>query len=111
MEMTVSQNLNDSNGTLGRASDRIEVEVRVFGIFREMCGEPLLRLEMPENAKASDVKTELANRISKLNPTQRCKIVNLLSRSAIADDDHFLDEDEVIQNGINLNVLPPVCGG
>lgn len=86
----------------------MNVEVNLFGAFRDCQPEPRLQLALAENATVADLRAAFdafgRAHWPNYNPA-------LLARSAFASDACVLRENEVIQAGVAMAVLPPVSGG
>ena len=79
------------------------VRVHLFARFRDVFNAEVLDLLLPINA---DVKL-LRERIAVANPG----LAALLSRSQIAVNDEFVDDDVPIRAGDEIAIIPPVSGG
>jgi len=98
------------------------LRIRVFGVFRDLVKDRFLDLEISSMATVSDLKAEIGKRILELNPELQMPGVQssndvelLLSRSVLASEfqgeSRVLSQDHSIQSGMELAILPPVCGG
>jgi len=86
-----------------------KVTVSVFGAFREWAPGGSVVLELPEGARVSDARRELAR---SLRPGEMdAQLEALIGDSVFADESTTLDDGDVIAPGKRLAVLPPVCGG
>lgn len=89
----------------------MQVQVRLFGAFRNL-GESEVTVNLPKNAvSATEMKTLLAAHFQ-TSPTQGSFNASaLVDKSALANDSAVLGDEEMIQAGSRLALLPPVSGG
>ncbi|MEK6580511.1 MAG: MoaD/ThiS family protein [Bdellovibrionota bacterium] len=87
----------------------IQIELRLFGAFKDLGNGGNILLELPEGAGLSDLRKAFSAKISECDSGFRD--VSLVQDSAFADEDEILGESTVIRAGAKLCVLPPVCGG
>ncbi len=89
-------------------SGRINVEVSLFGAFRQLV-EPSYQLELPHGASVRDVRAALKEKIAIKHPefVQR----NLFDVSALADETTILRNDHILSQDTKLAILPPISGG
>jgi MoaE-MoaD fusion protein len=76
----------------------MEVTVRLFAMLRERAGEPEVTLELPEGARVRDAIAELSDLAAGL------PLVMAVNREYAA-------EDQVLDPGDELALIPPVSGG
>ena len=87
----------------------IEVELKLFGAFKQIGDGRSLKLELPEGARLEDLRGALRTQIRQsVNGLQDERLVQ---DSAFSDEDEILNDHSVIRSGAKLCVLPPVCGG
>jgi molybdopterin synthase sulfur carrier subunit len=84
----------------------MQIEVQLFGAFRQFQPEPRLTLELSEGATVADVRQALAAHAAAHWP--RCP-AGLLDATALASAEAVLDE--FAPAPARLAVLPPVSGG
>jgi molybdopterin synthase sulfur carrier subunit len=84
----------------------MQVDVQLFGAFRQFQPEPRLKLEIPEGATVAEVRRALAAYAAAHWP--RCP-AGLLDATALASDESVLEESAPAPT--RLAVLPPVSGG
>src|SRR5690242_9895951 len=77
---------------------RMEVTVRLFAMLRERAGTSEVTLELPEGARVSDALAELQDIAEGL------PLVMAVNREYAA-------EDQVLDPGDELALVPPVSGG
>jgi molybdenum cofactor biosynthesis protein MoaC/molybdopterin converting factor subunit 1 len=80
------------------------VHVRLFAMLREAAGRDSLDLEVPEGATVADALTALAREPG---------LSELLGRLPVraARNREYVPDDEVLETGDELAVIPPVSGG
>ncbi len=95
---------NDSgeNRETRLSENRLEVAVKLFGVFRNFSEQEEIQFSLPEGATAQDVKKALG---------EMWPVDVLIAQSVVADETHVLQPEESIQCGVKLAILPPVCGG
>jgi sulfur-carrier protein len=81
------------------------VEVRLFGAFRAFGASPTLRVDVGDGATVADLRVALET----FFPDDDAR--SLLAASAFATDERMLAEAEPLPPGVEVAVLPPVCGG
>ena len=77
---------------------RMEVTVRLFAMLRERAGAREVTLELPDGARVSDALAELGS------IAQGLPLVMAVNRE-------YADEDQVLDPGDELALIPPVSGG
>lgn len=82
-----------------------EIQIRLFGAFRQVDAGNSITVSVPEAARVADVRRALADRLEGDD-----NALSLLAASAFATDTAVLDEDDALP-GRELAILPPVCGG
>lgn len=87
----------------------MKVKVRLFGAFRDWVPGAALELDLPEMACARDAKQALVGRMGELGHFAQAQA--LVLDSVLADQENTLRDDDIIKTGVELAVLPPVCGG
>ncbi len=82
----------------------MEVEVRLFAVFRERAGRDRLALELPEGATVADALAAAAREpgLGELLPRMPARV---------AVNHEYASEDAVIEAGDELALIPPVSGG
>jgi molybdopterin converting factor small subunit len=86
-----------------------EVEVRLFGAFRKYIPEGRLKITISQSCDVETFKEKIRLRIKESAPGFSDE--NLISESALANENEILAEDGVVHAGEMLALLPPVCGG
>ncbi len=86
----------------------IQITVRLFGTFRKFHNTPL-SLTLLSGASVSDIKIAVGQALQALNPA--FNDLELLEKSALADDRAVLNPDASLTADTQLAILPPVCGG
>ena len=82
----------------------MEVEVRLFAIFRERAGRERLALELPEGATVADVLAAAAR-----EPGLGEVLAAMPVRAALNRE--YVDDDAPVSAGDELALVPPVSGG
>ncbi len=82
----------------------MEVEVRLFAVFRERAGRERLALELPEGATVAEALRTLGRR-----PELEQLIAAMPVRAALNRE--YVDEDARLEPGDELALIPPVSGG
>ncbi|HEX5939966.1 MAG TPA: molybdopterin converting factor subunit 1 [Dehalococcoidia bacterium] len=81
----------------------IRLRVRLFAVLRERFGADLLELEIAHGATAGNLRDLL----TRMYPDS----ADLLSRTAIAINEEYADDDTPIRDGAEVALIPPVSGG
>jgi molybdopterin converting factor subunit 1 len=81
----------------------MNVRVRLFARARDLAGADTLTLDLPPGSTAADLRRRLAAACPRLAP--------LLERSALAVDNEFAGDAQVLSAGSEIALLPPVSGG
>jgi molybdopterin converting factor subunit 1 len=79
------------------------VTVRLFARARDLAETDVLHVALPVGATVGTLRSLLAA----TNPA----LAGLLARSALAVDDEFADDNQVVPVGATVALLPPVSGG
>lgn len=79
------------------------LRIKLFAAMSELAGSSDVEAELPDGATVADLRRELAKQI----PLAR----TLLSRSGIAVNHDFAENDQVLQANDEVAVIPPVSGG
>ena len=79
------------------------VRLRLFASIKEETGRDQLTLELPDDARASDVMAAVA---AMFPGTAR-----LLPTARIAIDQAFVSADHPVPPGAEVAIIPPVSGG
>lgn len=79
------------------------VHVRLFARARDLAGSDVLRVEMSEGATIADLRRRLAADYPPLS--------SLLARSALAVENEFATDSQVLSADAEIALLPPVSGG
>jgi molybdopterin converting factor small subunit len=92
--------------------DAIRVCVQLFGAFRKYSNGSDVTFEVPRGTTVSALRKHLAEALRRGSPAFDGQ--ELLELSAVADDEHILDDAAPLGLGadrVSLVILPPVCGG
>lgn len=79
------------------------IRVKLFARARDLAGAAEVSLVLPGGATVADLRCHLASAYPALT--------GLLQRSAIAIADDFATDTQVIPDGAEAALLPPVSGG
>jgi molybdopterin converting factor small subunit len=79
------------------------IRIQMFARARDLAGAEWVEVELPKGSTISELRRELGRRYSALEP--------LLRRSAIALNEEFAEESDVLHSDAKLAMLPPVSGG
>ena len=80
----------------------IDIHIKLFGAFRK--NGHALTLCLPAGSTVAAVKQQISRQINETDAA-------LVFDSVLADDAAILPDSYVLENNINLSILPPVCGG
>lgn len=81
----------------------MEIEVLLFASLRERRGAPTLTVTIEEGATVRQLREAVAESYPELAPG--------LSASRVAIDQEFSPEDQSIDPGSEIALIPPVSGG
>ena len=81
----------------------IRVHVTLFAILRDRAGVGELTIELPEGATAGDASLALVQRFPSLGDP--------LKRSAYAVNRSYGKASDILRDGDELALIPPVSGG
>jgi molybdopterin converting factor subunit 1 len=79
------------------------IRVKLFAAMSELAGRDCVEIALPDGAAVAELRRQLA--------AQWPLIRTLLSRSAIAVNHDFADNERVLQSTDEVAVIPPVSGG
>ncbi|MDQ2068672.1 MoaD/ThiS family protein [Natronospira bacteriovora] len=82
-----------------------EVEIKLFGAFRQYSPETAIAVSLPESADVATLRQAFADKLGDDNARA------LLQSSAFATDEAVLNEGDTVPAGVRISILPPVCGG
>lgn len=80
----------------------MQLQIRTFGIAREICGASSIALEVPESTSAGELKQLLAEKYPRLAA---------LASFLVAVNEEFAQPDTLLAAGDELAIIPPVSGG
>ena len=81
----------------------MELNVRLFALYRERAGRNTVSVAVPEGAKVADLTDEIRKQLPNLAPPE-VKIV-------VAVNTDYADYEVVLQPGDDICLIPPVSGG
>ena len=79
----------------------MRIKILLFGQYRDAAESPELTIELPPGARAADAVASLRAESAALIPERPVVAVNLTYASL----------DEILRDGDELALLPPVAGG
>ncbi len=77
--------------------------MRLFARAKDLVGSESVAVEVPAEARVGDLR----RRMAQLYPA----LAGLLERSALAVDNEFADDAQLLSGTTEIAVLPPVSGG
>jgi molybdopterin converting factor subunit 1 len=95
--------VNQRSERPGEFTPRITLEVRLYAMAKERVGQTTVAVELPLGACVADLRQEIAQRLPVLAP--------LLPRTMIAVDEEYAEDDQILEKGARVAVIPPVSGG
>ena len=81
----------------------MELNVRLFALYRERAGRNTISVAVPDGATVADLTDEVRKKLPNLAPPE-VKIV-------VAVNTDYADEDVILQAGDDVCLIPPVSGG
>jgi molybdopterin converting factor subunit 1 len=79
------------------------IRVRLFARARDLAGAESVDVEAPPQVRVGELRRRLAELYPALAP--------LLERSALAVDNEFADDTQLVSPTAEVALLPPVSGG
>ncbi|HIL32319.1 MAG TPA: MoaD/ThiS family protein [Dehalococcoidia bacterium] len=89
--------------TLAIGAPHMELNVRLFALYRERAGKNIVTVAVADGATVSDLTDEVRRQIPNLAPPE-VKIV-------VAVNTDYADSEVVLQPGDDVCLIPPVSGG
>ena len=86
-----------------KTANQITVKLLLFAQLRDRFGQSELRMSLPRGASGRDLITRLIGQQPSLKP--------LLEVSRLAVNCEYTSFDEVLQEGDEVVMIPPVSGG
>ena len=81
----------------------MELNVRLFALYRERAGRNIISVALRDGATVADLTDEVRRQIPELAPPE-VKIV-------VAVNTDYADPDIILQSGDDVCLIPPVSGG
>ena len=81
----------------------MELNVRLFALYRERAGSNKIAIDIPEGATVADLTDEVRRQLPNLAPPEVTIVV------AVNAD--YASQDVVLQSGDDVCLIPPVSGG
>jgi molybdopterin converting factor subunit 1 len=79
------------------------VKVLLFAAARDLADTDAAQVELPAGATVADVRTALVR--------DHPALTSLLAKSAVAVNQDFAEDSQVVAEGDEVAVIPPVSGG
>ena len=86
-----------------RYNQHMELTVRLFALYRERAGTKEFSLELPSGATVADLTDAVRARYPRLAPPE-VKIV-------VAVNADYAEPEDVLREGDDVCLIPPVSGG
>ncbi|MQG10985.1 MAG: MoaD/ThiS family protein [SAR202 cluster bacterium] len=81
----------------------MELNVRLYALYRERAGGSIVSVTLPDGATVADLTDEIRRQIPNLAPPE-VKIV-------VAVNTDYADSDMILQQSDDVCLIPPVSGG
>ncbi len=81
----------------------MKIKVQLFARAKDLAGAPAVEMDLPIGARVVDLKKALAITLPALTV--------LLQHCAMAVNNEFAGDDDVLLAGAEVALLPPVSGG
>ena len=78
-------------------------DVRLFALYRERAGSSLVSVEVPDGAAVEDLTAAVRADYPRLAPPE--------VRIVVAVNAEYADDDQLLQPGDEICLIPPVSGG
>ncbi len=89
-----------------RAADNrviMRFDVRLFALYRERAGASIVAVDVPEGASVGDLTNAVRGDYPRLAPPE--------VRIVVAVNAEYADDDQLLQAGDEVCLIPPVSGG
>ena len=90
-------------------NETVDIDIQLFGAFRNFGNGRELRLEVARGSALSDVRAALARKLIEFDP--QFNNTQLIEDSAFANESEVLSAEFTADHSCRLAILPPVCGG
>ena len=81
----------------------MRIEVRLFALYRERAGAALVSVELPDDSTVGDLTAAVRADYPRLAPPE--------VRIVVAVNAEYADDDQTLQAGDEVCLIPPVSGG
>jgi molybdopterin converting factor subunit 1 len=81
----------------------MKIHVLLFAQARQIVGSDSIEVTIPDTATVADLKKSLAETVPEL--------LALLTRSNIALDQQYAIDEDIVSDGVEVALIPPVSGG
>ena len=78
-------------------------DVRLFALYRERAGASLVTVDLPDGASVGDLTSAVREDYPRLAPPE--------VRIVVAVNAEYADDDQLLQPGDEVCLIPPVSGG
>ena len=78
-------------------------DVRLFALYRERAGASIVSVDLPDGASAGDLTAAVRADYPRLAPPE--------VRIVVAVNAEYADDDQLLQPGDEVCLIPPVSGG
>jgi molybdopterin converting factor subunit 1 len=79
------------------------IQVHIFARFRDVFGADVVDINLPDSATVGALRAAIASR--------NVEISALLTRSQVAVNNEFADDETIVRAGDEVALIPPVSGG
>ena len=79
------------------------IKVMLFAAAKEVAGTGQLEIEVPAEARMSDLKIAIVRTVPELEA--------LVAKSAFSIDQQYANDDDLVSQGSEFALIPPVSGG
>ena len=81
----------------------MQFDVRLFALYRERAGASVVSVDMPDGATVGDLTAAVRVDYPRLAPPE--------VRIVVAVNAEYADDDQLLQPGDEVCLIPPVSGG
>jgi len=88
---------------VARSSIAMQIRVLLFGVLKDMVGQPTERVDVPEGARVGDLLAQYSSRFP--------QFAAFATSLAVSVNQEYSSMNRVLADGDELGLLPPVSGG
>ena len=81
----------------------MQFEVRLFALYRERAGRSIVAVDVAEGSTVGDLTAAVRGEYPRLAPPE--------VRIVVAVNAEYADDDQVLRDGDEVCLIPPVSGG